>query len=141
MRFSFRLCYPLGYPEASRLRTLSGRYSMLRALREADLQWSSPMVNGEVGEVLRGARGRASSALGYEHQHPGRQCVFLLVYRNDPRSRNTHDDHLDFIVYVFSDTLPGTEPHQVSVQVAARIQGPDHSDAIASGRGYVSEIH
>jgi hypothetical protein len=43
--------------------------------------------------------------------------------------------YLDFIVYVFFDTLPGTEPHQVGAQVAARIQGPDHSDAVASGRG------
>jgi hypothetical protein len=45
---------------------------MLRAFREADLQWSSPSVNCEVGEVLRGAHGRASSSLGYEHHHPGR---------------------------------------------------------------------
>jgi hypothetical protein len=71
MRFPFRWSYPLGYPEASRLRTLSGHYCMLRALREADLQWSLPTVNGEVGGVLRGAHGRASSPLGYEHQHPG----------------------------------------------------------------------
>jgi hypothetical protein len=42
---------------------------------------------------------------------------------------------------VFFNTLSGTEPHQVGVQVAARIQGPDHSDAVASRRGYVFEIH
>ena len=62
---------PLGYPEASQLRTLSRHYCMLRALREADLQWSSPTVNGEVGELLRGAHSRASSPLGYEHEYPG----------------------------------------------------------------------
>ena len=47
--------------------------------------------------------------------------MFLLIYRNDPRPRNSHDDHLDFIVYMFFDTLSGTEMHQISVQVAARI--------------------
>ena len=88
---------------------------------EADLQWSSPTVNGEVGEVLRGAHDRASSPLRYEHQHPSRKSVFLLIYRNDPRPRNSQDDHLDFIVYVFFDTLSGTEMHQISVQVTARI--------------------
>src|ERR671916_1146013 len=67
--------------------------------------------------------------------------MFLSIYRNDSRPRNSQDDHLDFIVYVFFDTLPGTEPHQVGVQVAARIQGPDHSDAVASRCGYVFEIH
>ena len=67
--------------------------------------------------------------------------MFLPIYRNGSRPRNSQDDHLDFIVYVFFDTLPGTEPHQVGVQVAARIQGPDHSDAVASRHGYVFEIH
>jgi hypothetical protein len=72
MRFSFRWSSPLGYPKASRPRDFSGRYCMLRALREADLQLTSLAVNGEVGESLRGAHGRSSSPLGYEHQHPGR---------------------------------------------------------------------
>src|SRR5215218_11415183 len=67
--------------------------------------------------------------------------MFFSIYRNDSRPRNSQDDHLDFIVYVFFNTLSGTEPHQVGVQVAARIQGPDHSDAVASTRGYVFEIH
>src|ERR687889_531496 len=49
--------------------------------------------------------------------------MFLLMYRNDSRPRNSQDDHLDFIVYVFFDTLPGTEPHQVGIQLVARIQG------------------
>jgi hypothetical protein len=57
----------------------------------------------------------------------------------DPETPKTIN--LDFIVYVFFDTLSGTEPHQVGCQLAARIQGPDHSDAVASRRGYVFEIH
>ena len=47
--------------------------------------------------------------------------MFLSIYRNDSRPRNSHDDHLDFIVYVFFDAMPGTEMHQISVQVTARI--------------------
>jgi hypothetical protein len=38
---------------------------------------------------------------------------------------------------MFSDTLSGTEANEVGVQVAARIQGPDHSDAVASSSDYV----
>jgi hypothetical protein len=107
----------------------------------ADLQWSPPTVNGEIDKVLRGAHSRASSPFGYEHEHPGRQSVFLSIYRNDSRPRDSQDDHLDLIVHVFSNTLSSTKPHQVSVQIAARIQGPDHSGAVASGRGYVFEVH
>jgi hypothetical protein len=40
----------------------------------ADVQWSPPMVNGEVGEVLRGAHVRASSRLGCEHHPADRAC-------------------------------------------------------------------
>src|SRR5215211_7326665 len=67
--------------------------------------------------------------------------MFLPIYRNDSRPRNSQDYHIYFIVYVFFATLPGTQPHQLGVQVAARIQGPDHSDAVASRRGYAFEIH
>jgi len=35
--------------------------------------------------------------------------VFLLIYRNDLRPRNSHDNHFDLIVYVCFDTLSGTE--------------------------------
>jgi hypothetical protein len=107
----------------------------LHALSEADLQRSAPTVNGEVCEVLRGAHCRASSSLGHEHQRPGRWSVFLSVHRNAPQPRNSQYDHLDLIVNVFSDTLSSTEAHQASVQVAARIQGPDHSGAVAGSRG------
>ena len=65
--------------------------------------------------------------------------MFLSIYRNAARPQNPQDDHLDLIVYVFSDTLSSTKPHQVDVQVAARIQGPDHSGA--GSRGYVFGIH
>jgi len=40
------------------------------------------------------------------------------------------------IVYVFFNAMSGAEPHQVGVQVAAHIQGLDHSGAIVSSRGY-----
>src|ERR687890_1469409 len=49
-------------PESTWRRVLSIRFRRLRALPEADLQWSPPTVNGEVGEVLRGAHGRASES-------------------------------------------------------------------------------
>jgi hypothetical protein len=49
--------------------------------------------------------------------------------------------HLDLIVYVFSDTLSGTKANQVSVQVAARIQGPDHAGAFTGSRSCVFEIY
>jgi predicted tellurium resistance membrane protein TerC len=71
MRFSFRWSSPYVTPSLQSEKSLRGS-CRLRALPEADLQWSPPMVDGEVGEVLRGAHGRASSALGYEHQYPGR---------------------------------------------------------------------
>src|SRR5215216_488972 len=32
--------------------------------------------------------------------------MFLPIYRNESRLRNSQDDHLDFIVYVFFDTRP-----------------------------------
>ena len=62
--------------------------------------------------------------------------MFLSVYRNESRLRNSQDDHLDLIVYAFFDAMSGAEPHQVGVQVAAHIQGPDHSGAIVCSRGY-----
>ena len=43
----------------------------LDSVDRADMQWSPPTVDGEVGEVLRGAHSRASSPLGYEHEYPG----------------------------------------------------------------------
>jgi hypothetical protein len=61
----------LTLPRAHAAEDFLGGFCRLRALPEADLQWSQPTVNGEVGEVLRGAHGRASSPLGYEHQLPG----------------------------------------------------------------------
>src|SRR5918993_2847271 len=140
MRFSLRWSSPHITPSLQSEKALRGS-CRLHALPEADMQGSTPTVDGEVGEVLRGAHSRASSPLGYEHEYSGRYSMFLSIYRNDSRPRNSQDDHLDFIVYVFFDTLPGTEPHQVGVQLAARIQGPDHSDAIASRSGYVFEIH
>jgi hypothetical protein len=67
--------------------------------------------------------------------------MFLSIYRNYPKPRNPHDDHLDLIVYVFSGTLSGTKANQVSVQVAARIQGPDHAGAFTGSRSCVFEIY
>ena len=62
----------------------------LQATRLASNRSAAVCANGGwwAGEVLRGVHGGASSPVGFEHQHPGRQSVFLSIYRNDPRPRN-----------------------------------------------------
>jgi hypothetical protein len=98
-----------------------------------DVQRSSPTAtNGGVGEAFRGAHGRAQSPFGYEREHPGRYGALPSVLPTDSRPRKSRDDHLAPIAYVFFDAASGTEPHQVSVQVSARLLGPEITPARSS---------
>src|SRR5215210_5895076 len=89
-------------------------------------QRTPALMDGKVGEVVRGASGRTAGASGNEYEEPGVQGMLFALYLDDPRSGDAYDEHVYLVVYVFPYALSGVKPYQVGVQVGARGQGPDH---------------
>ena len=75
-------------------------------------------MNGEVGEVSRGAPGRAPGAFGNEHEDSRVQCVLFVIHLDEPRPGYAHYEHIHLVIDMGSDALSGIETYQVDVQLA-----------------------
>ena len=63
--------------------------------------------------------------------------MLLAVHLDDARARYPHHQHVRLLVDVLADAPSRREPHEVGVEIAAPLQGPNHPRA-SSGSGQAS---
>jgi hypothetical protein len=67
--------------------------------------------------------------------------VLLVVHLDDAGARYPHHEHVRLLVDVLADAPSRREPHQVGVEIAALLQGPDRPRSPSGGGKALVEVH
>ena len=67
--------------------------------------------------------------------------MLLAVHLDDARARYPHHQHVRLLVDVLADAPSRREPHQVGVEIAPLLQGPDRPRPPCGGGEALVEVH
>jgi hypothetical protein len=67
--------------------------------------------------------------------------VLLVVHLDDAGARYPHHEHVRLLVDVLADAPSRREPHQVGVEIAELLQGPNRPSLPSGGGQALAEVH